>query len=53
MQSYRLTWMLEGRDEQQVSTVSYDANSAKHYKARKAAEDGVSEVEIIPVKPGQ
>ena len=53
VQIYRLMWTRAGRDERQVSAVSYDATSAEHYKARKEAEDGVSDVEIVPVKPGQ
>ncbi|MFD3662583.1 hypothetical protein ACFWVF_18585 [Streptomyces sp. NPDC058659] len=40
-----------GRDERQVSVVSYDATSAEYYKPRKVAEAGVSDVEIVPVKP--
>lgn len=53
MQSYRLTWTKAGRDERQVSAVSYDAKSAERYKVRKEAEDGVSDVQIVPVKPGE
>ncbi|MFB7592368.1 hypothetical protein [Streptomyces sp. NPDC056169] len=53
VQIYRLMWTREGRDERQVSVVSYDAKSAEHYKARKEAEDGVSDIEIVPVKPGE
>ena len=53
MQIYRLTWTKAGRDERQVSAVSYDKASAEHYKTRKQAEDGVSDVQIVPVKPGE
>ncbi|MFE5710618.1 hypothetical protein ACFQ7J_07310 [Streptomyces sp. NPDC056501] len=50
---YRLTRTKTGRAERQVSVASYDKASAEHHKARKQAEDGVSDVEIIPVKPGE
>ncbi|MFF2305921.1 hypothetical protein ACFVVP_25845 [Streptomyces sp. NPDC058128] len=53
VESYRLKWTQEGRDEQQVSAVSYGKSAAEDYKARKAAEPGVSAVEIVPVPPGQ
>ncbi|MFI6416834.1 hypothetical protein ACIBG6_05295 [Streptomyces sp. NPDC050842] len=53
VQIYRLLWTRAGRDERQVSTVSYDAKSAEYYKARTAAADGVSDVEIVPVEPGR
>ncbi|WP_406066159.1 hypothetical protein OG462_41510 [Streptomyces sp. NBC_01077] len=53
MKSYRPTWKQDGRDEQQVSAVTYGLSAAEDYKARKESEGGVSDVEIVPVKPGR
>ncbi|QGZ53321.1 hypothetical protein GPZ77_34385 (plasmid) [Streptomyces sp. QHH-9511] len=52
MESYRLQWTKAGRDERQESAVSYSAAAAEDYKALKEAEEGVSDVEIVKVKPG-
>ncbi|MER5966810.1 hypothetical protein [Streptomyces sp. NPDC002057] len=55
MESYRLTWTQAGREERQVSAVSYSAAAAETFKERKkrtAAETGVSDIEIVAVKPG-
>ncbi|MFB7359602.1 hypothetical protein [Streptomyces gardneri] len=49
---YKLTWTKAGRAERQVSVVNYDKASAEHYKTRKQAEAGISDVQIVPVKPG-
>ncbi|MFE5710340.1 hypothetical protein ACFQ7J_05865 [Streptomyces sp. NPDC056501] len=53
MDIYRLKWTRAGRDERQVSAVSYDEASTEYYEALKAAEDGASDVEVIPVNPGE
>ncbi|MFJ5142769.1 hypothetical protein [Streptomyces sp. NPDC088707] len=56
VESYRLTWTKDGREERRVSAVSYSAAAAETYNARKkrtAAETGVSDIEIVPVKPGE
>lgn len=53
VESYRLTWTKDGRDETQVSAVTYGQSAAEDYKARKTAEPGVSDVQIVPVKPGE
>ncbi|GAA2770490.1 hypothetical protein [Streptomyces showdoensis] len=50
---FRITWAQQGQDERKVSVVSYSEKAAETYKARKAAEDGVSDVEVVEVKPGE
>ncbi|MEU9703041.1 hypothetical protein [Streptomyces sp. NPDC047981] len=52
MDNYRLHWTKAGKNERQVSAVSYSASAAETYKALKAAQDGVSDVEIVKVAPG-
>ncbi|MFH8581704.1 hypothetical protein [Streptomyces zaomyceticus] len=52
MESYRLEWTQAGRDGRQVSAVSYGASAAEDYKARKVAEADVSDVQVVPAKPG-
>ncbi|WP_307710702.1 hypothetical protein [Streptomyces sp. V1I6] len=49
----RLSWTRSGREERQSSAVSYDLASAEEYKALKGQEDGVTDVQIIDVKPGK
>ncbi|MFF2306036.1 hypothetical protein ACFVVP_26460 [Streptomyces sp. NPDC058128] len=53
MKSYRLEWTKKGRDERQVSAVMYGESAAEDYKTRKAAEPGVTDVQVVPVKPGK
>ncbi|MFF9070485.1 hypothetical protein ACF09E_34585 [Streptomyces sp. NPDC014891] len=53
MKSYRLEWTQEGRDGRQVSAVTYGESAAEDYKARKAAQDGVTDVQVVPDKPGK
>ncbi|MFD9047856.1 hypothetical protein [Streptomyces zaomyceticus] len=52
VKNYRLEWTQDGRDEGQVSAVTYGESAAQDYKARKEAETGVSDVQVVPVKPG-
>ncbi|MFF8840517.1 hypothetical protein [Streptomyces sp. NPDC015130] len=51
MQNYRVTWVQDGREKR--SGVSYDQPSAESRKARLEQEDGVTDVRIVPVKPGE
>ncbi len=53
MESYRLAWTQEGRDEPEGSVVTYALTAAETDKVRKTAEAGVGDVQIAPVKPGQ
>ncbi|MFJ7990262.1 hypothetical protein [Streptomyces sp. NPDC096351] len=53
MESYRLTWAKDGHDVRLESAVTYGKTAAEDYKARKAKEAGVTDVQIVPVKPGQ
>ncbi len=52
MENYRLAWTQDGRDGRQVSAVTYGLSAAEDYKLLKEAQDGVTDVEIVPVKPG-
>ncbi|MFE5300375.1 hypothetical protein [Streptomyces sp. NPDC056632] len=42
-----------GKDERQVSAVSYSERAAETYKERKAAEEGVTDVQVVQAKPGE
>lgn len=50
MQNYRVTWTQDGQSKR--SGVTYDLPSAEHRKARLEQETGVTDVEIVPEKPG-
>ncbi|MER6616327.1 hypothetical protein [Streptomyces xantholiticus] len=50
MVNYRVQWIENG--ESRTSAVSYDLPSAEHRKERLEAA-GATEVEIVPVKPGE
>ncbi|GGU12887.1 hypothetical protein GCM10010272_67650 [Streptomyces lateritius] len=52
VESYRLQWTKAGRDGRQESAVSYSASAAEDYKTLKEAQEGVSDVAIVKVKPG-
>ncbi|MGW2016740.1 hypothetical protein [Streptomyces sp. NPDC001927] len=52
MDNYRLRWTKAGKDERQVSAVSYSASAAQTYKALKEAQEGVSAVEVVKVEAG-
>ncbi|MGW6564998.1 hypothetical protein [Streptomyces sp. NPDC054975] len=52
MESYKLQWTKAGRDGRRESAVSYSASAAEDYRVLKAAEEGVSDVEIVKVKTG-
>ncbi|MFC8008707.1 hypothetical protein [Streptomyces cinereoruber] len=51
MQNYKLTWKKNGATKR--SGVAYDKPSADHRKARLEQEDGVTDVQVIKVKPGE
>ncbi|MEE1736400.1 hypothetical protein PUR49_07785 [Streptomyces sp. BE147] len=50
MESVRITWVQEGAEERRESAVTYSPSAAVDYKRYKEAEDGVSDVRIVPVQ---
>ncbi|MEV6357951.1 hypothetical protein [Streptomyces hydrogenans] len=50
MDDYRITWAQEGRAGRQESVVKYSESAAADYADYKAAEPGVSDVRVEPVK---
>ncbi|MGW7310008.1 hypothetical protein ACWGI1_31160 [Streptomyces sp. NPDC054835] len=53
MQVFKITWVQDDQTERKVWPVSYSEKAAETYKRRKAAEEGVSDVEVVEVKPSQ
>ncbi|MFC7794606.1 hypothetical protein [Streptomyces cinereoruber] len=51
MENYKLTWKKDG--EPKRSGVAYDKPSAEDRKTRLEQEDGVTDVQITKVKPGE
>ncbi|WP_185893450.1 hypothetical protein [Streptomyces sp. WAC08241] len=51
MQNYKVAWVQDG--EPKRSGVAYDKPSAEDRKARLEQEDGITDVQIIQVKPGE
>ncbi|MCX4657429.1 hypothetical protein ACIQD5_29670 [Streptomyces microflavus] len=49
MENVRITWVQGG--EQRESAVTYSPSAAKDYKGYKEAEEGVSDVRIVPAQP--
>ncbi|MGW1930937.1 hypothetical protein [Streptomyces sp. NPDC001919] len=52
MKSYRLEWTQEGGDGPQVSAVTYGGSAAEDYRVCKAAQDGVTDVQVVPDRFG-
>ncbi|MFF8513115.1 hypothetical protein ACF064_34140 [Streptomyces sp. NPDC015492] len=53
VKSYCLEWTQEGWDGRQVSAVTYGGSAAEDYRARKAAQDGVTDVQGVPDRSGK
>ncbi|MFF5939020.1 hypothetical protein [Streptomyces sp. NPDC012508] len=51
MQCFRLAWTMNG--ERQTSAVSFSEGAARAYKASYEAREGVTDVEIVLVQPGE
>ncbi|MBB4984993.1 hypothetical protein [Streptomyces nymphaeiformis] len=51
MQNFKVTWVQAG--EPKRSTVAYDRPSADDRAARLGQEAGVTDVQVIEVKPGE
>ncbi|MEV7060923.1 hypothetical protein AB0N95_36420 [Streptomyces microflavus] len=49
MENVRITWVQGG--EQRESAVTYSPSAAEDYKGYKEAEEGVSDVRIVPSQP--
>lgn len=49
MENVRITWVQGG--EQRESAVTYSPSAAEDYKGYKEAEEGVSDVRIVPAQP--
>ncbi|MFF6794344.1 hypothetical protein ACFY9C_35340 [Streptomyces filamentosus] len=48
MDSYRITWTQEGREERRESAVKYSKTAVEDYAGYKRAQPGVSDVRIEP-----
>ncbi|MEU6934764.1 hypothetical protein AB0A05_37310 [Streptomyces sp. NPDC046374] len=51
MKIVRITWVQAGTDERQVSAVTYSEKAAETYGKREAAEEGVTDVQVIESSP--
>lgn len=51
VQNFKVTWVQDG--EPKRSVVAYGKSSAESRKAELEREDGVTDVEIVEVKPGE
>lgn len=51
VQNFKVTWVQAGRSMR--SGVAYDKPSAEDRKARLGQEDGVTDVQVVEVKPGE
>ncbi|MFE5511644.1 hypothetical protein ACFQ9J_13625 [Streptomyces sp. NPDC056529] len=49
MDNVRIIWVQDGRDRE--SAVMYSPSVAEVYKGFKEAQEGVSDVRIVPAKP--
>ncbi|MFE5595480.1 hypothetical protein [Streptomyces sp. NPDC056549] len=51
MESVRITWAQDGAEVRRAPVVTYSPTAAEHYKRFKEAQDGVSDVRIVPAQP--
>ncbi|MFC7934386.1 hypothetical protein [Streptomyces cinereoruber] len=49
MDNVKIVWVQDGRERE--SAVTYSPSAAEDYKGYKEAEDGVSDVRIVPARP--
>ncbi len=51
METVKITWVQDGSQGRRESAVTYSPAAAEDYKRYKEAQDGVSDVQIVPAQP--